>query len=153
MSERTVGRPPGYKPEFCQIVVDCGAVGMGKAEIAAKLGVVRQTVDNWSQKYPPFLDALQHARELSLAWWNTQGREGIYDNKFNSNLYSLQVRNRFPQDWQDRKEIGVSPEGAFLDRLMSDEPEVIDVNPTLPDHGGETIDVPTSEDLGLDDML
>ena len=56
------GRPTDYKPEFCQMVVELGREGAGKAEMAAACGVVRQTLDNWIKAHPEFLDAIT-ARE------------------------------------------------------------------------------------------
>ena len=48
------GRPTKYKPEFCEIAIECGKQGMGKAEIASKLGVVRETLWDWGNKKPEF---------------------------------------------------------------------------------------------------
>lgn len=98
------GRPTDYEPQFCEKVVVLGATGAGKAEIALEIGVTRQTLDNWAAAHPEFLDALTHARELSAGWWEQQGRKGITNREFNANAYSLQVRNRFPDDWRDKSE-------------------------------------------------
>lgn len=98
------GRPTDYRPEFCETVLALGKEGAGKAEIAAKIGVTRQTLDNWAAAHPEFLDAVTHARELSAGWWEEQGREGVWSREFNANAYSLQVRNRFPDDWRDKSE-------------------------------------------------
>ena len=100
------GRPTDYKPEYCQMVVELGREGAGKAEMAAACGVVRQTLDNWIKAHPEFLDAITRAREESLAWWEKQGRLGIFMGKtFNANAYALQVFNRFPDDWKRNPEI------------------------------------------------
>ena len=96
---RSVGRPTDYDPLSCDRVVDLGREGYSKAMMAAELGVVRQTLDNWASRHPEFLDAMTHAREASLAWWEKQGLTGIWSRDFNANAYRLQMMKRFPEDW------------------------------------------------------
>ncbi len=100
--KRPVGRPLKYRREFCDEVVTHGAEGMGKAEIAYELGVVRSTLDDWVEKYPEFSGAMDRAREASLAWWARLGRTGILlgSKGFNAQAYQFQARNRFPDDWK-----------------------------------------------------
>jgi hypothetical protein len=102
------GRPTSYRPEFCDRVIELGKQGYGKAEIAAELDVERKTLDNWCNEYPEFLHAMSRARELSLAWWDSEGRKGICNRDFNSNAYRLQVCNRFPDDWRDQQRLELS---------------------------------------------
>lgn len=115
------GRPTVYDPSFCERVIECGKEGMGRAEIAAELDVSRNSLANWEKEYPDFLRAMTWAKDLSLAWWMKQGKLGIWDQdetvideeagtkthirkRLNANAYSLQVRNRFPEDMRDRQE-------------------------------------------------
>ncbi len=74
------------------------------AAIAAKLGITRETLNVWRRERPEFSDATTRARELALAWWEEQGRLGIWSRDFNANAYRLQVMNRFPADWRDKQE-------------------------------------------------
>ena len=50
------------------------------------------------------LEAFAHARELSQAWWERQGRMGLMADKFNAQLYSRSMSARFPKDWRETKE-------------------------------------------------
>jgi hypothetical protein len=102
------GRPTSYRPEFCDRVIELGKEGYSKAEIAAELEVERKTLDNWGNEYPEFLHAMTRARELSLAWWDSQGRNNICNRDFNANAYRLQVCNRFPDDWRDQQRLELS---------------------------------------------
>ena len=52
------GRPTDYKPEYCKRVIAMGKRGKSPAQMASALGVARQTIDNWGEKHPKFLDAL-----------------------------------------------------------------------------------------------
>lgn len=102
--KRGRGRPSGFKLEYCQAAISLGEEGKSKAQIARALGVSRQTLDNWADKEPEFLDALAHARDLALAWWEDQGQRGIWSGKeFNATAFGLQMKNRFPDDYGDRQ--------------------------------------------------
>lgn len=102
---RKPGRPTKYDPEFCEAVVAMGKQGYSKAMMADGLDVVRQTLDNWAEEHPEFLDALTRAREAALAWWEAQGLKGVWSRDFNAAAYKLQVTNRFPDDWRDKQDI------------------------------------------------
>lgn len=98
------GRPSSYKPEYCNRVIALGSRGKSKAQIAAALGVVRVTLDNWANSNPEFLNALNIARELALAWWEDQGQSGLTADKFNATAFIFQMKNRFRADYNDRTE-------------------------------------------------
>lgn len=100
----TVGRPTAYKPEFCQTVIDAGKDGAGKAEMAAECGVSRQTLDNWTEVHPEFLDAVKEALAWSQAWWEKNGRIATFGGTegFNATSYIFNMKNRFPDDWKDK---------------------------------------------------
>lgn len=94
------GRPTKYDPELCGKVVALGRDGYTLTEIAAELDVARQTLYNWQEEHPEFLDALTRAKDLAEAWWSKEGRKGIWSRDFNASAYRLQMANRF--DWGDK---------------------------------------------------
>jgi transcriptional regulator with XRE-family HTH domain len=112
------GRPSKYWEGYCERVVALGRGGMSKTEIAAELGVGRDTINAWEKKHTEFSDAMKKARDLSQAWWETQARKGIWAGKeFNATAYIFTMKNRFREDYADRQEtthkLDVSQ--AFLD--------------------------------------
>lgn len=108
------GRPSKYDSGFCARVLELGKDGKSKIQIAAALGVNRQTLDNWSDRYPEFAAALSDAIELSQAWWEDRGQEGITSREFNANAYRLQMMNRF--GWQEKQASDNTHRGdAFAD--------------------------------------
>jgi len=109
------GRPTKYKPEFCEIAIECGKQGMGKAEIASKLGVVRETLWDWGNKKPEFSNALKRAYEEGLSWWERKGREATFGGVegFNSTSYIFQMKNRFKEDWRDKHDHSVEVSGEI----------------------------------------
>lgn len=106
------GRPTDYRSEHCARVIELGRAGKSRAQIAAVLDISRQTLDNWQAAHPEFLEAMTRAKDLSLAWWETAGQEGIFERSFNATAWGLQVRNRFPEDYRDKTELHHTGNGA-----------------------------------------
>jgi hypothetical protein len=93
-----MGRPSKYDPAFCERVIELGREGCGKAEIADELDVSRQTLLNWSNEHPEFLDALQRAHDCSLAWWEKQARKNLSTSGYQSGLWKQAMSGRFPAE-------------------------------------------------------
>lgn len=98
---RKVGRPSKYDPSFCDLIMDLGAQGKSKAQMAADLGCSRNTMDNWATQNPEFQRALKDALDLSLAWWETTGQQNMTRSGFNATAFIFQVKNRFREDYRD----------------------------------------------------
>lgn len=100
------GRPTLYKPEYCDRVIELGAQGYSVVEMAAEIGVSRNTLEtSWPEAHPEFLEAFTRARELSQAWWEMQGRKSLHADKFQAQLYSRSMAARFPHDWRESKQV------------------------------------------------
>lgn len=95
---RPRGRPPKYEPSMCERVLELGREGCSRAEIAAELDISRQTFYRWEHEHPDFSDAIQRAHDLSLAWWEKQGRTNIAGKDFNAGLYKQCMSGRFPAE-------------------------------------------------------
>ncbi len=113
------GRPSDYDPAFCERVIDLGKEGASKAEMAAELGVVRQTLDNWCDAHPEFLDAVKEALSFSQAWWEKQGRIATFGAtpNFNATSFIFNMKNRFPNDWRDKQEVDQSVKGEMVHEI------------------------------------
>lgn len=98
-----MARPTKYDPAMCDVLVQCGEQGMGRAEMAAELGITRQTLNEWCSTNPEFSDAVKRALDLSQAWWERKGREGAIGmvDGFNATGYIFQMKNRFRDEWSD----------------------------------------------------
>lgn len=98
-----VGRPVMYKPEMCAAAINIMAEGASKVEVAAHLGLgSKQTVYDYMQKFPEFLDAIKKGEVLSNAWWEHHARKNLHNKDFNSVLWYMNMKNRF--NWSDKVE-------------------------------------------------
>lgn len=95
------GRPTKYDQSFCARVIDLGAQGKSKAQIAADLCVTRETVDIWAKTHRDFSDAIKAAYDLSLAWWENAGQFNMTRQGFNATAFIFQMKNRFRDDYKD----------------------------------------------------
>jgi hypothetical protein len=103
--KRRRGRPTDYKPSMCELVEELGKAGKSRAQIAAALDVAIKTTREWEEVHPEFRSAMSRARDYALAWWEEAGQAGMFMMGFNATAWSLQVRNRFPDDYRDRREV------------------------------------------------
>lgn len=113
------GRPTDYDPAFCDLVIDLGKTGASKAEMAAECGVTRQTLDNWAEAHPEFLDAVKEAVSWSQAWWEKQGRIATFGGTdgFNATAFIFNMKNRFPADWKDKVEQDQTVKGEMVHEI------------------------------------
>lgn len=109
-----MGRPSLYREEYCAKVLELGAEGMSVVEMAADIGVARNTIETeWPDKHPEFMEAFTRARELSQAWWERKGRENLLADKFQAQLYSRSMSARFPKDWREKQLFGSDPDNPL----------------------------------------
>jgi hypothetical protein len=109
------GRPSKYEPDFCGRVIELGREGYSVVEMAAELGVHRETLEtNWPASFPEFSEAFMQATQLSQAWWEGQGRKNLLlapgQGTFNASVWSRSMAARFPRDWREKS--GVELTGA-----------------------------------------
>lgn len=117
------GRPSKYDPVYCERVIELGKEGASKAEMAADLGVWYSTFDLWTSTHSEFSEAVKEALRQSQAWWERQGRLATFGGVegFNATSYIFQMKNRFSDDWKDKRHeevsgsIGIRHEDALND--------------------------------------
>lgn len=121
--KRPVGRPSAYLPEYCDKAIELGKLGKSKAQIAAAIGVSRQTMNTWAQEFPEFLDAITYAQDLAQAWWEEQGQAGLWmvpeGERINHSLWAKAMSCRFPNDYREsvKQEITGADGAALLSGL------------------------------------
>ena len=103
-----MGRPTDYRSEYCDRVIELGREGCSKAQMAARLDVCCNTLDNWAADHPDFLRALTRARDLAKAWWEDKGQDNLTAQSFQTGLWSRSMAARFPDDYTERQKRDVT---------------------------------------------
>lgn len=115
------GRPTSYDPSYCERVIEMGRDGYSVVEMAAEIGVARNTLEQlWTAANPEFLQALTEARDASQAWWESQARKHIImpqgSGTFQAAAWSRSMAARFPKDWREKNETAhTGPDGGPLE--------------------------------------
>lgn len=90
-----------YEPWMPAKIVELMARGMSLTAVAPELGIAPTTLMNWATRggqrsREPIVDAVEMGRALGLAWWEEQGRQGMWDaRRFSAGTYATIMKNRF----------------------------------------------------------
>lgn len=95
------GRPSEYEPRYCELLIKHMEDPRGSFEsFAAEIGHSKQSLYNWLEKFPEFMDARKEGEALSLRAWLNEGYKGMWAGKqFNAVVWIFNMRNRF--GWRD----------------------------------------------------
>ena len=90
-----LGRPTKYKEEYAYTALDRLQKGWSCAEVCRELDICPDTFIEWQKKFPLFSEAIKKGRYHARAIWERKGRQGIENKDFNSQLWYMNMRNRF----------------------------------------------------------
>ena len=105
-----VGRPTKFKTEYYSQLIDHMAEGLSFESFAAVIQVARSTLYHWEKIFPEFSDAHKRGTDACLLWFERASRHQIAKGKGSAAMLIFNLKNRFSDLYQDRREI-VSPEG------------------------------------------
>jgi hypothetical protein len=129
MAKHPGGRPTKYNPQFHPLLAEAyGKNGLIDTEIAEKLKITEQTLNNWKKVHPEFFESLKKGKnEIDDQVENAFLRralgferkavkfikcdEEIYEVEYNEYYPSdvaagfIWLKNRRPKKWRDRKDI------------------------------------------------
>jgi len=101
------GRPTKYDPKYCQEIIDFMSRGDSLTAFAGEIQVSRETIYEWERTYPEFSDAINTARYKCQAWWETQGKIGLFmgkeDGTFSQSTWIFNMKARF--GYRDKVEV------------------------------------------------
>lgn len=97
------GAPSKYKPEYCQMVIDCMSQGDSLLAFTTKIGIVRSVAYGWAKEFPAFSAALSQAQEASQMWWEKMTKAGSCGkiHAFNSAMSTFLLKSRFKGDYAE----------------------------------------------------
>jgi len=109
MAKGKMGRPPKYRPEFCELLIKHMGEGMAFQTFGATLTppCSRATLYLWEEAYPEFKTAKQIGLDASELFWDKIGIGGIAGRikGFNASAWIFTRKNR--HGWRDHMEITV----------------------------------------------
>ena len=107
-----MSRPSEYDPSYCERVIEWGKQGKSKAWMCAELDCTPQTMANWSEAHPEFLEAITRAVSHSQRWWEDKGQDNLETAGFQSSMWSRSMAARFPNDWREKSETAITGPGG-----------------------------------------
>jgi DNA-binding XRE family transcriptional regulator len=120
------GRPTKYEESHCQLLIEHMAQGFSFESFAGLVGVSKQTIYDWQEANPQFLDSKKIGIERARLFWERMGIENIINKEtmvrdedgniqqtktsLNSTVWIFNMKNRFKDEWRDRQEIETTPQ-------------------------------------------
>lgn len=95
-----------YWPGAGASMIEAMATGLSLTAAAAKLGILRQTINVWEKQHERFADEMQYARALRLLSWEEdliKIRKGEIEGA-NVVAAIFGLKNADPEEWRDRRE-------------------------------------------------
>lgn len=132
--KRGPGQPSKYDPAYCEQVIEWGKLGYSREQIACELNVSWNTLLNWMDAHPQFLEALETAKMHEMVFFENLGRQYMVErpqgDRLNSSIWSRSLAARFPQKYRENSKVEVTGknDGAiqvdvvhdFAQELMND---------------------------------
>ena len=104
-TRKTTGRPSKYKPEMCGQVIELMKEGASLVEVAAELGICKDTVHEWKKTNDEFSESIKRGVKLRAAWWERKGRTSLENRDFSATFWYMKMKNRF--GWKDKQETNI----------------------------------------------
>lgn len=104
------GRPSVYDPSKNEAVIELMSEGASIVEVAGLLDITRQTIYDWCNPDSPrynqeFSNTIKKGLQKSQIWWEKQGRTNLQNKDFSWVGWFMNMKNRFAEDWRDKKEV------------------------------------------------
>lgn len=105
-----MGRPKiklsDFKRSWQEDILKMMSEGASQFEVQAYLDISDCTFYRLCKEEKDFSSTITRGRRLGHAWWEKKGRKNLSNPKFQHQLWFLNMKNRFTNNWRDRKEVG-----------------------------------------------
>lgn len=116
------GRPPletTMNPEWYTIIIEAGKNGKHITHFLSELGISWMGHHNLLKRNLKYSEAVQEYNKLCEEYWYNMAHKAMQKDGgqgFNSRLWSLIVRNKFPQHWSESTKVDVTTQGQAIDK-------------------------------------
>jgi hypothetical protein len=101
--KRSVGRPSEFKEAYGEEILGLMAEGLSLAASAAELGIHRQRVYEWVEKYPEFADTVKLAQAKRQLFLERRLLKADVGPVVTSTIFAL--KNAAAEDWREKQEV------------------------------------------------
>ena len=129
--KRGPGRPrleDTMNPEWYKIIIDAGREGKHITQFLIELGISWEGHHSLLKRNKKYSEAVLQYNKLCENYWYNMAQESMAKNGgngFNSRLWSLIIRNKFPEHWSESTKIDVSTMGEKITSNNKIEIEII----------------------------
>lgn len=97
-----IGRPLKYDPKTTPAkAIEILSEGHSLAAICKEMQIDYDTIAEWRKRFPEFSRAVKKGLAYCEDWWVKEGRANRHNNKFNTTIWYMNMKNRFK--WHDQK--------------------------------------------------
>jgi hypothetical protein len=102
-------RKTDYKTEYDDMIIEHMEQGFSFESFAGVVGCCLQTLYNWAERNPSFLESKKIGFEKSRHFWEKVAI-GQSNGSCNGNptMAIFNLKNRFPKQWRDKQEFDMS---------------------------------------------
>jgi hypothetical protein len=118
--KRGAGRPriESYiNPEWKNIILEAGRNGKHITQFLIELGLSFQSHRNLLNRSKEYRLIFDEYQKLCEHWWYERMYESVLNgesNKFNQRLWTIIMKNKFKENWNDEKQIDITSMGEKL---------------------------------------
>lgn len=102
------GRPPKYKPEYCDMLIEHMKSGLGYESFAAVCDAYTEMLYHWERQYPEFATAKKKAFSFSNLYIDQKFAECVENTKMQAVPLIFLAKNRFHNQYKDNHTIELS---------------------------------------------
>lgn len=107
--------------------IDLSRSGMSATEIASEFEVSIATLNNWSETYDEFYQAMEIGKAMHETWYLMQGKDNLVNPRFNTGLFKFLTANKLGYAEKiESKNINMNAHGVLLIPNKQTEDEWVD---------------------------
>jgi hypothetical protein len=117
--KKAVGRPlkalKDLPKNWQKGVMDLAEVGASDVELRGFLDISKQVWYRFLEEDEEFTETIARCARSCQIWWERHGRLNLDCKEFNTQLWFLNMKNRFKGQWADKQEVDLTSKGDKIE--------------------------------------